>query len=278
MRGLTCAAARRRLHALCDGELSVTEQIAVEAHVGWCAACAATLTDVRRLGMALRRAAIERGSLSHEEAAALTSTVMGRRKAEEETSISARVQRMFEDMHLVYAAIGASVATIVCVMIMLGMMRFATDGRPDSLAAMLDLVAMPGPNASTAVVDRELQARWTARFQAAAESAEEETVFTLAALVTRGDQLASLQRLRMDGHKAAREEAYVIETLLDAVSRARIEPDALDVTRSAASGMVWLVTRTTVRATRTLGVTLPLPPAGKKRTAELNGSTERLRA
>ena len=41
MKPLTCAAARRRLHAFHDGELPVADQIAVEAHIDRCDECAA---------------------------------------------------------------------------------------------------------------------------------------------------------------------------------------------------------------------------------------------
>ena len=50
MKPLTCAAARRRLHALYDGELSVAEQIAVQGHMDWCDACAAMLDELRIVG------------------------------------------------------------------------------------------------------------------------------------------------------------------------------------------------------------------------------------
>jgi hypothetical protein len=266
MRPLTCTTARRRLQAFCDGQLSVSEQIAVDAHLDWCTTCAASLAEIRLVGATLRRVAMERGWLSRDESAALTATIINRRKAEQDTSLPARVRRMFDDMRVVYSALGASVATVVCVAVLLGMMQFATDGRPDSLAALVDLVAMPGPNVNTAVVDPASQARWTARFQAASASAEEEAVFALDAILTRDDRLASLKRLRTAGDKAGHDEANSIEALLDAVNRARIEPDSLEGTRAGASGMVWLVARTTVRATRTEGVDLPLPRPDKSRT------------
>ena len=57
----------------------------------------------------------------------------------------------------------ATVAATVCVMIMLSMMRFATDWRPDSLAAILDLMATPfGCEASTIEIPDAMacRARW----------------------------------------------------------------------------------------------------------------------
>jgi hypothetical protein len=220
--------------------------------------------------------------LSHEKAAAMTSALVSRRKAEHEASLLARVQGMFDDMHLVYAGVGAAVATAVCLVIVLSMMRFASFGRPDatpaaaerpdSLAAILDLVATPASSANAMAIDAASHARWAARAQAANESAEEDAVFALAAIVTRDGRLANIHRLRTNGLKARRDEARLIEGLLDAVTRARIEPGATDATPAAAqNGMVGLVTRTTVRASKSIGVDLELPAVAKKRTvARLN--------
>jgi Putative zinc-finger len=267
MKPLTCAAARRRLHAFHDGELSISDQIAVEAHIDWCDSCAGALADFRLIGSALRVGALRRDSMSHDEAVALTSAVVSRSKAERDASLFARMGRMFDDMHLVYAAVGATVATIVCGVITLGLMRFGTDERPDSLAAIMDLLAMPGLSANTIAIDAASHQRGTARFQAASASAEEDTVFALATIVTRDGRLANIHRLRKAGGKT-RDEAKLIEGLLDAVTRARIEPASIDGSGAVATGMVWLVTRTTVRATKILGMDLPLPPV-KKRTAQL---------
>ncbi len=276
MKPLTCAAARRRLDAFYDSELSVAEQIAVDGHIEWCEACAATVEELRRVGSALRIGVLGRDSLSHEEASALTSAVVSRRQAEENASLLARMQGLFDDLHLVYAGVGAAVATAVCLVIMLSMVRFAsfgrpdavlaTDERPDSLAAILDVLATPGSSANAMAIDGASHARWTARFQAATESAEEDAVFALAAVVTRDGHLANVHRLRTSGHKSTRDEATLIDVLSDAVTRARIEPGSVGATQAAAASMVLLVTRTTVRANRSIGVDLELPPTAKKRT------------
>ena len=226
------------------------------------------------LGTALRLGALGQDSLSHEEGTALTAAVVSRRKAEQDASLFARAQRMFDDMHLVYAGVGAAAATAVCVVIMLSMLRFASfgrpdatpaaDGRSDSLAAMLDVLATPGSSADAMAIDSASHARWAARLQAANETAEQDAVFALDAIVTRGGRLPNLNRLRTRGHQ---DELNLIEALSDTVTRARIEPGAADATQAAAnSTMVWLVTRTTVRASKSITVDLPLPPAAKKRT------------
>lgn len=267
MKMMTCAAVRRRLHAFCDGELPVADQIKVEAHIDWCETCSSTLAEFRTIGAALRFGALGRTSLSREEAGAFTAAVVGRRRAEQDASLLARMEHLFDDMHLVYAGVGAAVATISCIVIMLGMFRFASNERPDSLAAMVNLMAAPEASANTIAIDAASHQRWTERFQAANESAEEDAVFALASMVTRDGRLANFQRLRTNSRR--REEADLIDALSDAVTRARIEPGSMDATEAAANTMVWLVTRTTVRATKVLGADLPLPPTTKKRTASI---------
>src|SRR5207237_122545 len=142
----------------------------------WCDACARGLTELQAVSSVLRAGAFGRDVLTHEEAAAFTAALVGRRKAEVDMSVLARVQRLFDDMHLVYAALGATVATAVCVVIMLTMMRFAPTGRPDtsptaSLNALIALAADPGSSANAISIDAASQARGSARFQAASETA-----------------------------------------------------------------------------------------------------------
>jgi Putative zinc-finger len=262
-----CAAARRRLQAYHDGELPVGEQIAVAAHVERCRACKEVLSELRTLAFAMRAVASAHRGLTGEQAAVFQSAVVSRAKAERDLSFVARVRSMFEDLHLVYAGFGAAVATTVCLIIMVSMMRFATAERSDSLAAMVAFLATPGSSADAIVIDAASHARWTARFQAANESAEQDAVFALAAVVTREGRIADLERLRARSHKSASDDAKLIEGLLDAVSRARLEGAPADGL-SSASSILGLVTRTTVRATagatRTLDLVLP---AAKKRVA-----------
>jgi len=271
MTPLSCAATERLLQAYHDEELPVRDQIAVSAHVEWCEACASSLAAMREMGAALALLAHARPALSNEEAAAFNQGVVNRLKAEEDASLLARLRYMFDDVRLVYAGAGAAVSCAVCVVLMLGMMRFATkDGeKPDSLAAIVTLVSTPlecdpGVNLADA---SGCHARWEARFRTANESAEQESVFALDAVVThRSGHLADLARLRT-GRRDSAGQAQVIESLLDAVSRSRLEtapPVGVPVTAS----MVWMVEHATVRANVIKPPVLePIVPGLKRRAA-----------
>ena len=268
MRALTCATARRRLQALHDGELAVGDQIAVAAHVDVCRDCADAIADLQALGRIVQhvghgRMALE--AMTNEEAAAFNAAVVNRVKAERQVSLTTQVRALFEDMHLVYAGAGAAVALLVSIVIMLSMMRFATNERPDSLAAIVNVLATPlecepgvDPSASAC------HERWTGRFQRANESAEQDAIFALESVITRHGRLASLELLRGGRHAAAAAaaDATLVEGLLDVVSRARLEqapaPPLSDLGR-----MVWWVEHATVRATTKPPEDLPLP--SKKR-------------
>lgn len=244
MKPLNCAATQRRLQAFHDGELSLDDQIGVGAHLEWCDACAEVLAELRVVGAVLRTSAPGRACVTHEEAVAFTATVVSRASAERDASLFARVRELFDDMHLVYAGLGAAAATVLCGLLAFGMVRFASHVRPDSLAAIVDFLATPAAN-DTVVV-----------------GGEEDAVFTLAAVVTREGRITNLELLRRSGSG----DAVLVEGLLDAVARARVEPAPIDGMPVAAS-MVWLSTHTTVRGRKHEPIDVPLPAASKKRAA-----------
>jgi len=270
MTPLNCGATRRRLDAYHDGELAVPDQIAVASHLEWCDGCAETYADLRTMRSAFQSLAHGRASassLSREQAAVFTANVVNRAKAERDLSLFTRVREMFDDMHLVYAGLGATVAAVFCVLIMLSMMRFATNERPDSLAAIMTVMATPLEcESGNDLTDASgCRARWAARFQRANEIAEQDAVFALEAVIThQGGRLANLDALRARNRHTALSQAKLIEGLLDAVSRARFDASQ-ELLMPDLTGVLWFVEHATVRANAKPALDLPLPP--KKRAA-----------
>jgi hypothetical protein len=263
MKPLTCASTRRRLQAFHDGELAVTEQIAVSAHIDWCDGCAGLLDDYRVVGSALQALAPGRAMLSRDEAGVYISAVVSRMQAEEDASLFSTIRLMFEDMHLVYAGLGAATATAICVVIMLGMMRFATTDRPDSLAAVMTVLATPLEcDSGNDITDASgCRARWNERFARANEWDEQEAVFALEAVLMQHGRLANLEALRRARHHPAIGDLQVIEDLLDVVSRSRLDPRL--ATRLATP--IWLYEQTTVRASQQpVSIDVRLPARNKR--------------
>ncbi len=269
MTPLTCKAALRALQAFHDGELPVTRQIAVSAHVDGCDACAAALADLDQLGSWLRASAPGHSPLPCDEARALASTVVNRAKVEHDASLGARLQALLEDLPVMYAGVGATAATVACLVLMLGMMRFATIERSDSLAGILNFLATQGSNENPFVVDarvmmpRALDSTFSSGElmlvgddDVVGSRVGRDAVVTLSAVVTREGTIANLELLD-DGREAARgtngvagvNDAKRVEKLLDAVSRARFEP-ATREGLPVAVNMVWQITHTTVRAAK----------------------------
>ena len=270
MKALTCSATRRRLQGFHDHELDVRNQIAVASHLEWCDDCANLLSDLRSIRATLNRIAPRSIALSHDEAAAFNAAVVNRLKAEQAESFLVRLRGMLDEPHLLYAGLGAAVASIVCVVVMLGMMRYATTERPDSLAGIVTLLATPlecevGSELGDAAICRE---RWVERFQRANEAAEQDAVFTLEAVLTTEKHLPNLSGPHLRGRRTAPSQAKTIEGLLDVVSRARLESGQAPQTPASYGSMLWLVARETVRATKPAApLDVPLPP--KKRAARL---------
>jgi len=279
MMPLNCGATRRRLDAYHDGELAVRDQIAVASHLEWCDGCAEIYADLRVMRSAFKsfgHGRVAQSRLSREQAAVFTANVVNRAKAERDLSFLSRMREMFDDMHLVYAGLGATVATAFCVLVMLSMMRFATNERPDSLAAIMSVMATPLEcESGNDLADASgCRARWTARFQRANETAEQDAVFALEAVIThQGGRLANLEALRSRNRHATVSQLKLIEGLLDAVSRA-----LFDATQALLmpdlNGVVWFVEHATVRASSKPALDLPLPP--KKRAAAAGSHTNRL--
>jgi hypothetical protein len=204
---------------------------------------------------ALKRTAAGRLAMTSEEDAGLHASIVSRVRAENNASWDARLRRMFDDMHLVYAGLGACVALVVCV-VGFGMMSVAASDR------------MPGSNQNPVVVDaRMLMPRaLDVGLMVAPGRDADDTAFTLSGVVTREGRILNLELYPEDGHQpvAGSKEAKLVEMLLGAVSRAQFEP-AKVAGLPVAVNMVWVVAHTTVRGKEPFGV--EPPPSVRKRQA-----------
>jgi hypothetical protein len=285
MKPVTCAATRRRLTAFHDGELPVAEQIAVASHLEWCDDCAAAHEDDQMVGHVLRSALPGRTMLAPDEQATFPAAVVNRMRAERSASWPVRIQLMFEDAHLLYAGVASAAALLVCAVVLLGMMRYATSTpNPESLAALIDILT-PGSNQNPVVprpdvlMPRPLDAAFSTPFDeilVTRAGIDEETMVMLAATVTREGRVENLELLDQlgDGVSPDAEAAKVVANLLDAVSHARFEPASV-AGLPVAVNMVWMVAHTTVRGTPAAPEPPPAsPPAKKRRVASLAESIE----
>jgi hypothetical protein len=172
----------------------------------------------------------------------LEKDIMSRLAAEREESVSAQVSRAFQDIRLGLAAVCSTCATLVSVMLVVGIFYFAPlSERPDSLAGMMETLGAPAigmdsrilsprPSESDPIVDGLVS--------------EEDEVFALAAVVTRNGRIVSPEVLSKQLSEAERAR---VNRLLDEMSRARFEPARMGGTAVSVK-TVLVLARTTVRA------------------------------
>lgn len=246
MKYLSCAAVQRRLQAYYDRELPADEQYAVEYHLDGCPMCHSDIGALGDLGAALRT--MSAGQTAPAEFDGLAASVVGRFKAEREQSLAARIERMFEDMHLVWAGLSATAATLTCAALLAGFWYLSPAVRADSLAGIIGAMSSPGSDRNpVSFNDRILPPRFSspddpmAAVLAGRGVTEGDLVLALAAVVTQEGRVAYPELL-----SASEQDREAVLRLLNALAAARLEPASL---RGApvAVNLVWLLTHTTVR-------------------------------
>lgn len=227
---LGCDAARAMLEAFVDAELPVDDQVALDAHLRWCDTCRARLDDLRLIGATLRmeRAPLMMTAADGAALAAVQSEVLARVGAERSESLAVRWREMWVDTRLLWPALGATLALVLCVWAIAGMNGLARAEHPDSLAALISgrsplPAPRPLPPPPPLVV-----------------APEGEAVFLLsAAVVNGGARVATYELLQ-----SAREPAAEMSALVDALGDRRFAPPT---PVGETMRVVWLLARTTVR-------------------------------
>jgi hypothetical protein len=240
---LTCSVVRARLPAFHDRELPIRDLIAIESHVADCTGCGSELQDLRSLGDGLRLAAAPGPA---DDWTGVQSGVISRMRAEAHESLTARTGRMFDDLHLVWIAMAATVATFLCGVVALSALHFASPERDDSLAAMINVISAPaGSNLNPVRVHSFLQfpsvpERGAIEAMLARPVSREELTLALSAVVTREGRVAGVSVLTTG------QWPQDVDSILDVLARSRLEPGRVG-TSAVAVNLVWLLTHTTVR-------------------------------
>jgi anti-sigma factor RsiW len=233
MKLLTCASVRRRLTAFHDRELPAEDFFAVRSHLESCPPCAREAGELDELRELLRVSvpspAGERADLS-----GLRADILSRLQQEYDARWVSRLERFWDDVHLVWIGMAAAAASLICGTVMAGLLHYASPERNDSLAAMIQALAsrdpymqLPSPGD---VVPASLMDAMS----------EDEAVLTLSAMVTREGRVDGVELLSSD------QDRQNVDHLMDAISRARFQP-ARQAGSPVSVNMVWLLAHTTVR-------------------------------
>jgi hypothetical protein len=235
-----CRQVRRQLSAFHDGELPVGEQIAFQAHLRECPACAAELREIEQVGACLREGSPCAG-VGQEEWQALPSMVVSRLQAEQDQSLVGVTRRCFEDMHLLWAVLGATGATVACLALIFTIFYYG--------------IASPaGSNMNPMVMNARMNlpsAASNEAFPAAAFLDQEDLALALDAVVTREGRISRLEVIQPGGGRDALspEERQAVLALLDVISKARFQPARYAGSPvPVAVNMVWLYASLTVKA------------------------------
>ena len=237
----SCRATRRLLEAYHDGELPMEARASIQNHLRQCASCSAERHRLRQVGVELREAASDHAPADPD---ALGRQVLVRLAIGPEPSLTKRVRALFDDMHLVWPALGAVAATLACVAAALGLMRLTLREQPSSMAALIGVLADPGSNRNPVSLDGRLLVPRTYGLNPPVVD-REDAVFALAAVVTREGRVSALELLLQDAGRSPVGPRAIVE-LLDAAAQTKFEPARAGDTPVAVN-VVWLLAQTRVR-------------------------------
>jgi hypothetical protein len=238
-----CADVRERLEAFHDGELPINDRIAIQQHLADCGPCSMTASDLAELGSTLRECAA--AGIEHEpvELQRLSSHVVERLKVEARFSLRAQVSEWFQDMHLVWAGLGASLATLICVIGSASVLHAANQERPNSMARTISVLASPGSNDNPLRLNYEMSVP-RAVTDNAFEISEEDAEYALSAVVSREGRVQGVTMINQPADYRPGVNAMLHEAYRTKFAPATARGDAVAVS------LVWLVANTTVKGSQ----------------------------
>lgn len=242
---VACTGVREHLEAYLDCELPLDTQVLVRAHLDECAGCACESAELVRLRHALRDVPVLTRAHVARPPEGWTGSVLEQVRVERELSWHTWLLTVFDDMHLVWPAIGATAAVLVCLLASAEVMQATNEQRPDSLAGIIGYLASPGSNGNPARLDGFTMV--PRRYDSSGEwpVASEDAVLALSAVVTREGRIQNIEMLAAEQARALRVRPEVVLAMIDAASRAQFEPARAGGAPIAVS-MVWLLAQTTV--------------------------------
>jgi len=249
-----CEQARELLDGLIDGELSLNEQLLVESHLRWCRTCALRVEDIRLIGESLRGGSTTRFAVEDESVSAIQDAVVTRVRAERAQSWAVRVRDTFSDMRLLWPAIGATAAVVLCVSAASSVLQATSVRHEQSLASVIRTLAYPAPIKPAEdgffgiAIPRpyEDDAERTGGMLDAIP--DEDVIYAFRAVLDRQGRVSYSEQLASGW--TTREEKAVHDVhdraVLDAVAQTRFAAARTALGQPVAFDMVWMIAKTTV--------------------------------
>ena len=235
-----CADVRERLEAFYDGELSLEQRVAIQNHLGECVTCSLAAEELTVMGATLREFAAQVADRTSDEPIRMSARVIERLRVEEQFSLKAQVMSLFQDMHLVWAGLGATVATMICVIGSASVLHAANQQQPGSFANVISILANPGSNENPMRLNYEMMPP-SAVSAAPIEMTEEDGEYALSAVVSREGRVQGVEVLNQSRVPGRSVNALLNDAYRMQFSPAQARGDAVAVS------VVWLVANTTVK-------------------------------
>lgn len=232
-----CATVVDRLEAFHDGELTIDERVAIQNHLGECVSCNLTAQELAALTAGFRDLASHTAEADTTDTSRVTAHVIESLRVEETLSIRAQIAEWFQDMHLVWAGLGATMATMICVVGSASVLHAANQERPNSMARAISVLASPGSNDNPLRLDYSMLPP-SAVSDEPFEMSEEDTEYALSAVVSREGRVQGVEVLNPTTRR--------VNAMLNEAYRMQFAP-ALDRGDAVAVSVVWLVANTTVK-------------------------------
>lgn len=255
-----CERARTLLDGLLDGELSMADQLAVESHLRWCDTCALRVEDMRTIGASLRVRAAAAPAVPDETLTTLTEGLLVRVRAERAQSFASRVREMLSDRRLLWPALGATTAVVLCVAAAVSVLHASKLEDPESLAGMISALGSPGternplrPADNGISIPRLSDEEGSRAGDALEDVADEDFIYAFRTVIGRDGRPGNSELLLSKGAGSqglARAAAQEL-AMLDVVRQARFKPAQTPMGQAVAVDVVWLIAKTTA---------IPWPP------------------
>jgi hypothetical protein len=236
-----CVDVREHLEAFYDGELPIESRIAIQNHLGECVTCSLAAEELITLGASIREVAAQVADRTAHEPMRMTARVIERLRVEEQFSVKSQLIALFQDMHLVWAGLGATVATMICVVGSASVLHAANQQQPGSFANVISILANPGSNENPMRLNYEMMAPQVVA-ASPLELSEEEGEYALSAVVSREGRVQGVAVI----NNRPRATHRAVNAVLHDAYRVQFAP-AQARGDAVAVSMVWFVANTTVK-------------------------------
>jgi hypothetical protein len=245
-----CPRVRVLLDAFVDGELEPRQRAQVRRHLEACARCRHEVEARRALGTLIHVTLRGRAGMTAEQREGLPGQVVLRRMVERDQAWSTFLRDGIQAPPLRWAATGATLALLACLLAGALTLRLTQQWQPGSLAALIDVLANPGSNDNPVRLDEWMKAPESkpdlSAFLPVTELPGQDATVALSAVVTREGRVRHLSVIDGGWRRTGRLDRRALSAVLEAAAHTEFRPATAAKGTPVAVSMVWVLAHTTV--------------------------------